>query len=121
MRWLVLALVAAGCGGSDAPTLPSTTGLVVTIDYPGHDIQDVSVSGATTVSSRHFGPYVLSSSTLPSGGSVGFVFDPTDAGDAMVCATTRDNVGSTDATGCDMFRVRAQQITQGTLTLLEVH
>lgn len=121
MRWLFLVAI-VGCGGVTPPSpLPSTTGLVVTIDYPGRDVQDISISGATTATSRHFGPYVLSSTTLPSGGSVGFVFDPNDAGDAMVCATARDKLGATDSTGCAMFRVRAEQVTQGTLTLQETH
>jgi hypothetical protein len=121
MRALTLALLVVGCGGSSSSSLPSTTGLVVTIEYPGHSIHDLSISGATVVTSRHFGPYTVAASALPSGGSVGFVFDPTDAGDAMVCATAHDSVGMVDSTGCDMFKVHAEQIAQGTLVLQETH
>lgn len=121
MRALWLAVAVAGCGGSGSSTapLPSTTGLVVAIQYPGRDVHDLSISGATVLTARHFGPYVLAASTLPSGGTVGFVFDPSDAGDAMVCGTARDAIGMVDSTACDLFKVRAEQVMQGTLVLQE--
>ena len=112
---VVAALGLAGCA-APPPATPAVTGLVVAIDYAG-DVATVSVSGAAEASGRHFGPWRLSSSSLTSGGTVGFIFDESDGGSAMICAQSRDGNGNSIDMTCDLFPVRAGEVMTGTLTL----
>ena len=111
----VASLTLAGCGGA-SPATPAVTGLVVAIRYFG-DVATVDVSGAAEASGRHFGPWSLPSSSLASGGTVGFIFDPSDGGSAMICADSRDAQGNTLDMTCGMFPVRAGEVMNGALTL----
>ena len=112
---VVAAIAVAGCAAPPAPA-PPVTGLVVAIDYSG-DVATVSVSGAAEASGRHFGPWRLSSASLASGATVGFIFDEADGGSAMICAQSRDASGNTIDMTCDLFPVRAGEVMTGTLTL----
>lgn len=102
----------AGCGGKPAPV----TGLVVTIDYSG-DVDHLAVSGAAEATGRRFGPWTLSTAQLTSGGTVGFIFDPADAGSAMVCAQTFDHDGNDRAFNCGSYDILADTVTDGTLAM----
>jgi hypothetical protein len=90
------------------------TGLVVTIDYDG-DVARVEVSGAAETTGRQFGPWSLTSQQLVSGGTVGFVFDASDAGSAMICAQTFDSSDTAQDFDCEVFDVRADETTDGTI------
>ncbi|HEX6838883.1 MAG TPA: hypothetical protein VF334_20030 [Polyangia bacterium] len=121
---LALAAVAclAGCAGSAANTsgdmAPAATGLVLTLHFSHYNVKAVSLSGATYATSRRFGPYVVAEDDLSSRDStVGFVFDPSDEGTAMVCGESRGDTGTVLAQGCDTFDIIAQQVTHGSLTL----
>jgi hypothetical protein len=108
---LVIAAVAASCGGGKSGPV---TGLVVTIDYDG-DVARVEVSGAAETTGRQFGPWSLTSQQLVSGGTVGFVFDAGDAGSAMICAQTFDSSDNAQDFDCEVFDVRADETTDGTI------
>jgi hypothetical protein len=115
-------LIAIGCAaalGCSAPVpapAPMVTGLVIAIDYTGQ-IATISVGGSAEASGRRFGPWTLDTNTLVSGGTVGFVFDPSDAGGAMVCATARDSFHNTLDVDCNVFQVRPDQVVDGMLSL----
>jgi hypothetical protein len=114
---LALTVALAGCGAASPPTAPApVTGLVVAILYSG-DVASIKVSGAAEASGRHFGPWTLSSQTLTSGATVGFIFDPSDGGSAMICAETRDPNGQLIDVACGLFPVRAGEVMNGSLTL----
>ncbi len=113
MRRLMLALVVAaatGCGSQSPPV----TGLVIAIDYDGN-VKRIEVSGAAETTGRLFGPWSLTSDQLVSGGTVGFVFDPSDAGGAMICAQTFDDDDNAKDFDCETFTVLAGQITGGSI------
>ena len=121
----VAALVAlAGCGngsggsGSDGMP-PATTGLVLTLHYTRYNVQAVSLSGATYKTSRRFGPYVVAQDDLPRDSTVGFVFDASDEGTAMVCGESRDDNGNVLGQGCDTFDIIGKEVTHGSLTLID--
>ncbi len=116
---LALALLAgcAGAGSSGAP--PPTTGLVLSLHFDHTDVLQVALSGATSATARRFGPYLVAVSALPRDGTVGFVFDASDAGTAMVCGESRDVTGQVLASGCDTFDVVGDEVTHGSLTLVD--
>ena len=101
----------AGCGS--APV----TGLTVAIRYDGSDIASIAVSGTVDDNGRTFGPYDLTTTALASGGTVGLVFDPSDAGFVTVCADARDQSGHVLDTDCESMRVRANEVGEGSLSL----
>jgi hypothetical protein len=113
MRVACLLLCASTIACSNAG---SPTGLSIEIDY-GDGVVSVAVSGDAEATARAFGPYVLSSTALVSGGTVGLLFDPSDAGGARVCAEARDASGAAIASACGLFDVRAGEVGHGTLTL----
>lgn len=121
----VAALVAlAGCGsggsGSGGDGMPpATTGLVLTLHYTRYNVQAVSLSGATYKTSRRFGPYVVAQDDLPRDSTVGFVFDASDEGTAMVCGESRDDSGNVLGQGCDTFDIIGKEVTHGSLTLID--
>lgn len=121
LPWVTL-LVLAGCAGGSAPSPSSSpTGLVVAVRYDGESVHDLSVSGATVVTARHFGPYVLTTATLPSGGTVGLVFDAGDAGAAMVCAEAHSASGSVLATNCGAFTIVANEVRNAEMDLSTIN
>lgn len=125
---LVAALVAAaGCAAATDSTSgsadmlePPSTGLVLALHYHHTNVVEVSLSGATYTSQRKFGPYVVSEKSMPSDDTVGFVFDESDAGRAMICGETHDFSGHVLANGCDTFSVRSQSVNHDDLTLYDV-
>ncbi|MCU1277042.1 MAG: hypothetical protein JWM53_588 [bacterium] len=123
MRALVLVgLVAVtGCGASDGSgsTPPPPTGLVLALHFDHTDVMQVALNGATYATSRHFGPYLVAEKALPRDSTVGFVFDASDAGTAMVCAESHDLVGKVLASACDTFDIVGAEVTHGSLTLVD--
>ena len=115
MRRLLLALWLAAVGGCDGKS-PPVTGLVIAIDYDGN-VARIEVSGAAETTGRLFGPWSLTSDELVSGGTVGFVFDASDAGSAMICAQTFDDNGNAQDFDCETFTVLAGQISDGSIDL----
>jgi hypothetical protein len=121
MRAVALAaLVAlAGCGtsgdGNQPP--PPATGLVLTLHFDHTDVEAVALSGSTFATSRRFGPYVVAENALPRDSTVGFVFDPTDEGTAMICGESHDGNGNVMQSACDTFDIIGGQVTKGSLTL----
>ena len=114
------ALALAGCiggstGGAQPP--PPATGLVLTLHFDHTNVESVALSGSTSASARRFGPYVVAASLLPRDSTVGFVFDPSDEGTAMVCGESRDLSGKMLQQGCDTFDIIGAQVTKGSLTL----
>ncbi|HEX8953452.1 MAG TPA: hypothetical protein VF945_16465 [Polyangia bacterium] len=122
LPWLVALVALAGCGGSagsGSDMTPATTGLVLTLHFSRYNVQSVWLSGATSATSRRFGPYVVSESDLPRDSTVGLVFDAKDAGSAMVCGESHDSNGQTVQQGCGMFDIVGAQVTNGSLTLVD--
>jgi len=121
MRTALLAAVVAlaGCGSSSDASQPPppTTGLVLSLHFDHWNVEAVTLSGATFASSRRFGPYVVAESALPRDSTVGFVFDPSDEGTAMVCGQSHDDSGNLMQSGCDTFDIVSATVTKGSLTL----
>ena len=123
MRALALGVVVAlgGCagagGGSSATADP--TGLVLTLHFDHTNVMTVELSGATYATARRFGPFVVAEDALPRDSTVGLVFDPGDAGTAMVCAESHDVTGKVLGAGCDTFDVVGDEVTHGSLTLVD--
>lgn len=113
---LAAAGLAAGCGAPADSSAP-TTGLVVAVHYDPDHVHELMLRGATAMTGRKFGPYVLSDDQLPPGGTVGFVFDASDEGSVLVCGDARDDGGNVLASDCDQFDVRADLVSHGDLTL----
>jgi hypothetical protein len=115
---LALALALAGCGAAPTVSAPSppVTGLVVAIHYSGA-VNTIQVSGAAEASGRRFGPWTLPATTLTPGATVGFIFDASDGGSAMICAESRDAFGVRIDIACGLFPIRANQVMNGALTL----
>jgi hypothetical protein len=117
---VAFALVVAGCAGAGSDgsgTLDATTGLVLALHFDHSNVESVALSGATAATSRRFGPYVVSEDDLPRNGTVGFVFDASDAGSAMICGDSHDATGNVLSSGCDTFDIVSGQVGNGTLTL----
>lgn len=119
---LALALALAGCAGaasdgSSGDAAAMTTGLVLSLHFDHSNVHDVALTGATYTSARRFGPYVVSEDDLPRDSTVGFVFDTTDAGTAMICGESHDDSGKVVSSGCDTFAVVGGEIEHGSLTL----
>lgn len=121
MRAAALAIVVAlaGCGSPSgaAGAQSPPTGLVLSLRFDHTGVDVVSLSGATSISARRFGPYVVAERALPRDSTVGFVFDAADAGTAMVCAESHDLAGNVVQRGCDTFDIIATEVTKGSLTL----
>jgi hypothetical protein len=114
---VVLALAGCGSSTSGSDSQLTSTGLVLTLHFDHYQVQTVSLSGATFKSSRRFGPYIVAEDDLPRDSTVGFVFDPGDAGTAMVCGESHDDHGNVMEQGCDSFDIIASTVTKGSLTL----
>jgi hypothetical protein len=107
----------AGAGDASGDVNAATTGLVIELHFDHTNVHEVALSGATSQTSRKFGPYVVDEDNLPHDSTVGFVFDASDAGSAMVCGESHDSSGHVLASGCDTFDVVAGDVEHGTLTL----
>ncbi len=120
---VAVALAVAGCAsaGSDgSAALDATTGLVLALHFDHSNVESVALSGATAAA-RRFGPYVVSENDLPRDSTVGFVFDASDAGMAMVCGESHDSSGNVLSSGCDTFAIVGDEVENGTLTLWDSH
>ncbi|MCU1278489.1 MAG: hypothetical protein JWM53_2035 [bacterium] len=122
MRAAILAasIAVCGCSGSGSDTVtppPPPTGLVLALHFDHTNVMQVQLDGATMTTSRRFGPYMVAEKALPRDGTVGFVFDPSDAGMAMVCAESHDFTGQVLQSGCDNYDVVSAQVTHDSLTL----
>jgi len=106
---LLLALLLGGCGSAAT----GATGLEIVVRYDDAAVRELSVTGEAM---RAFGPYIVSSSTLPSGGVVSIRLDPSDV-HCTVCAQARDAGGRVVQTGCATYEVRAGEIGHGLLDL----
>ena len=116
---VVVVALAGGCGGGGGDsTPPQSTGLVIELHFNHYQVDTVSLSGSTFASSRRFGPYVVDENDLPRDSTVGFVFDPDDAGTAMICGESHDDHGDVLQQGCDTFDIIAADVTKGSLTLV---
>jgi len=117
MRAVLLALFLCACGGPS--TQPSNeTALVLQVNYTVSEIDNWHITGVVLPGGRAFGPYDAHSN-ISSGETIGLVFDASDAGTAMVCVEGRD--GSTArASACDMFEIRANEVSQGSITLQHI-
>jgi hypothetical protein len=96
--------------------MPPTTGAVVTLTYPPEEIATLSLTG-TTASGRQFGPYSLSATQAPSASTVGFVFDPSDAGAAMLCGQANDSKGQARLGSCTSMTLRADAVISAELSM----
>ena len=117
---VALALFVAGCAGANSDGgsgLDATTGLVLSLHFDHSNVQSVALSGATSSTARRFGPYVVSEDDLPKNSTVGFVFDASDAGTAMVCGESHDSSGNVLASGCGNFDIVGGQVEDGSLTM----
>jgi hypothetical protein len=113
----------AGCASAGDATQPPapTTGLVLSLHFDRTNVDAVTLSGATSASSRRFGPYVVSENDLPRDSTVGFVFDASDEGTAMVCGQSHDVSGNMLQSGCDTFDIVGATVTKGSLTLVDAN
>ena len=119
---VALLVTVAGCASASdgsSMTPPPTTGLVLELHFDHTNVMQVALTGSTSATSRRFGPYVVAEKALPHDSTVGFVFDGSDAGTAMICAESHDVSGKVLASGCDTFDVVSAQVTQGALTLYD--
>jgi hypothetical protein len=98
---------------------PSPTGLVLTLHFDHSNVMQVALTGATIATSRRFGPYLVAEKSLPRDSTVGFVFDASDAGMAMICAESHDLVGKVLASGCDNYDLVGAQVIRDSLTLYD--
>ena len=118
---LAAALSLGGCAGASSDGSGSasaaTTGLVITLHFDHTNVHEVQLTGATYTTSRKFGPYIVDEDNLPHDSTVGFVFDASDAGTAMICGESHDSSGHVLASGCDTFDVVAGDVQDGSLTL----
>jgi hypothetical protein len=126
---IALALLLAGCDGASAPIDPgggsastppsaaSPTAASITVTYEYSSIASLSVNGTAHAHGRKFGPYVLTADQLPSGDTLGLVFDPSDAGDTNLCITGLEDDGSKKAEGCVSFQLIANQMVQAEVEL----
>ncbi len=115
MRALLPSLLLLGaCGGAPA----SPTAVSLEVDYDNSGVATMSVNGAAGTVARRFGPYDVKANDLPSGGTIGLVFDPSDAGGSMVCVQSRASDGKAKDSGCTMFDIRAGEITTARVVLV---
>jgi hypothetical protein len=105
---------------ADPPLTPTTTGLVLSVKYDKDGIVRLTMSGATAVTGRKFGPYEVSPTKLAPGQTAGFLFDPEDAGGVMVCAEAFKRDGDLEANGCGTYELRAGEVVTGILTLIDL-
>jgi hypothetical protein len=123
---VAVAFVLAGCAGAATDGTSSNgtiepTGLVLSLHFDRSNVHEIAFSGATSVSARRFGPYVVAEDDLPRDGTVGFVFDASDAGSAMICGESHDSTGKVLASGCDTFDVVEGNVEHGSLTLWDAN
>jgi hypothetical protein len=121
-RSMVLAaLVAAGCGaapaGNGADGGSGPTGLSLTVNWGGSGVDHFSVTGTVAVNSRKFGPFDVAESKLPSGDTIGLVFDSSDAGDGMACVNAVESDGHVRDNDCTMFSIVPAVITHASVHL----
>ena len=114
-----LVAAAVGCGDGTTAMQPSPTGLVLSLRFDHSNVMQVSLTGATIATARRFGPYLVAENSLPRDSTVGFVFDASDAGMAMICAESRDLVGKVLASGCDNYDLVATQVIRDSLTFYD--
>lgn len=122
MRALAAALLLAGCGSSSTGSgglQPPATGVVLTVHYDRNNVLSLSFSGATYTSQRRFGPYTVAEQSMPSDHTVGFVFDPSDAGKTMICGESHDGSGHVLQMNCDSYTIESGSITYDDLTLYD--
>jgi hypothetical protein len=125
-RWRLLAalaLEAAACGGTAAPApaaSPPETALVLTIMYRDQTFDTLHLTGVTLATGRPFGPFEAHGSEVRPGATMALLFDPSDAGSAMVCVEGLV-FNDTRAADCGMFPIVANQTSQGTLELSGGH
>ena len=112
----VLLFALCGCGGGTTNPAPGQTALVVKVTYDDSNIDHWHITGVALSSGRSFGPFDASGNQVQSGETVGLIFDPDDAGTAMVCIEGREGT-SPRASACGMFGVTANQVAHGTLDL----
>jgi hypothetical protein len=108
-------LAAAACGPASGGS--DVTGLTVTVRYTSPRIATISIDGDARASDRSFGPYTLTTTELVSGGSVGLVFDPGDAGDVHLCADALDKQGDRLDRTCSNATLVADHVVPAALLI----
>ena len=111
----VAATLAAACGPASSGS--AVTGLTLTVVYQSSRIVTISIDGEARASDRSFGPYALATSSLVSGGSVGLVFDPSDAGEVRLCADALDNNGTRLDRSCGSATLVADRVVPAALVI----
>jgi hypothetical protein len=112
------ALTASACGpASGGVGGAAVTGLTVTVRYTSPRIATITIDGDAHASNRSFGPYALTTTELVSGGSVGLVFDPSDAGDLRLCAEALDDEGDRLDKSCISATLVADHVVPTALTI----
>jgi hypothetical protein len=114
---LALPLVALAPACASPSDDEPVTGLTVTVRYQGPRIATISLDGEARASGRDIGPYTLSTRELVSGGSVGLVFDPSDAGDLRLCADALDSDGDRRDRTCTNATLVANRVVTAALAL----
>jgi hypothetical protein len=87
------------------------------VSWTGDNVTTFSVSGAVTVSARKFGPYDVPVDRVPTGGSIGLVFDSSDAGDGMACVSSVEGDGRVRDSDCATFAIVPTVITHASVHL----
>jgi hypothetical protein len=116
MRTLLLALFLFACGGPSAQPAPGQTALVLQVNYSVSGVDHWHITGVVLTTGRSFGPYDAQGDNVSSGQTVGLVFDPSDAGAAMVCVEARDGI-TPRASACSAFQIKANDVSQGSIDL----
>src|SRR2546429_5731963 len=126
MRWLALVVFAVACGdGATSAALsmdpelpPDQTALVVRVTYRESNVVALHVTGVALAHGRSFGPFdATSPDAVQSGATIGLLFDPADAGGAMVCIQARGDDGEVRASACGSFALRAHEVGRVELPL----
>lgn len=99
----------------DTPTVP--TGVAVAVTYRGDSVVSLSVTGLVNATTRKFGPYTESVDKVPSGGSIGLVFDPGEQGTGMTCISSVEDDGKVRDSDCTTFDIKPSAITHASIHL----
>jgi hypothetical protein len=99
----------------DTPTVP--TGVAVAVTYRGDSVVSLSVTGLVNATTRKFGPYTESVDKVPSGGSIGLVFDPDEQGTGMTCISSIQDNGLVRDSDCTNFDIKPSTITHASIRL----
>jgi hypothetical protein len=102
-------------GPNPEPFYP--TALALSVRYSGSSVVTLSVTGVASAPNRHFGPYSVDARKVPSGGSIGLVFDPSDAGSAMACVSSIEDDGRVRNSDCTGFQIVASTVTKAQVDL----